>query len=274
MLIYKNTSTLDGYLPQLEYTEDREAAQIMLVGGKNFNLSDFPELLGIFKTGIGTDNLPFSEANDRGVAICLPSESTREIVYEETAGFTCHLILNGLYSNLGDWDRWHKFTRDQLASRSLLVIGSGHIGSRVINKMSAFMTVDSFDITSNTQEELEPKLRSVDCVSLHIPLNEDTKGFFNKERLSWLKDDALIVNTARGPVIEEDSLYEELTTGRLRAALDVFWQEPYHGRLNKLPPDRFIRTPHVASTCKEFITATAKDFLEFVSQVKEGLVRQ
>ena len=269
MLIYKATATLDGYLPPLDYTDDKSQAEVMVVGGKQIVLTDFPKLRGIFKTGVGTDNLPFAEAEARGVAIALPSEATCDVIYEETAAFACHLVLAGLYAGAGDWDLWRKLDRPQLASRLLLVVGAGRIGQRVLNKMAAFMEVDSFDIASDAVDTLEAKVRAADCVSLHMPLTDDTRDFFNAERLAWLRDGAILVNTARGPMIDEDALYAELSAGRLRAAIDVFWQEPYRGRLAELPANRFIRTPHIASTCKEFVQGTANDFLAFLTALEQ-----
>ena len=265
MLVYRATNTLEGYLPPLHYTEEKTLAEVMLVGGKAIDLDEFPKLRGIFKTGVGTDNLPFAEAEKRGIKIALPSGATCDVIFEETAAFACHLILAGHYAGAGDWDRWHKVDRPQLATRRLLVIGVGRIGQRVIDKMKPFMQVDSFDSARDAPETLETKMRAAHCVSLHVPLSLETRNLLNAERLSWLPDGALVVNTARGPNIDEDALYAELNAGRLRAAIDVFWKEPYQGRLAELPQDRFIRTPHIASTCKEFVQGTAEDFVEFLN---------
>lgn len=267
MLIYKATNTLDGYLPSLQYTEDKSQAMVMLVGGKKFAFSDFPKLRGIFKTGVGTDNLPFDEAAAHGVNIELPSEATCEIIYEETAAFTCHLILSGLYAGAGEWSAWRKVDRPSLHRRRLLVVGNGRIGRRVADKMCKFMEVDTFDSAQNAPEYFEQKVRRADCVTLHVPLTAVTKALFNAERLAWMHDGALLVNTARGPVVHEESLYAELSSGRLRAAIDVFWEEPYRGKLTELPADRFIRTPHIASTCQEFVQGTATDFLQFLEKI-------
>jgi phosphoglycerate dehydrogenase-like enzyme len=269
MRIYKATNTLDGYLPPLDYTDDKAEAEIMVVGGKAIDLAEYPMLRGIFKTGVGTDNLPFAAAAARGIEIMLPSEATCDVIYEETAAFACHLILSGCYAGAGDWETWKKQDRRQLAGQRLLVIGAGRIGQRVINRMRAFMQVDSFDSAYDSADALEAKIRAADCVSLHVPLSDDTRNLFNAERLSWMPDDALMVNTARGPVIHEDALYSELNAGRLRAAIDVFWQEPYRGKLTELPADRFIRTPHIASTCKEFVQGTAADFLAFMAKLEQ-----
>lgn len=268
MLVYKATNTLDGYLPSLQYTENKAEATVILVGGKKFALADFPELRGIFKTGVGTDNLPFDEAASRNVIIALPSQATCDIIYEETAAFTCHLILSGLYAGAGDWDTWKKVPRPTLQSRRLLVVGNGRIGRRVAARMRSFMQIDTFDAAEDAAESFEQKVRQAHCVTLHVPLTPATKELFNAERLSWLCDGALLVNTSRGQVLQEDALYVELSAGRIRAAIDVFWEEPYRGKLVELPADRFIRTPHIASTCREFVQGTAADFLQFLGKIE------
>jgi lactate dehydrogenase-like 2-hydroxyacid dehydrogenase len=265
MKIYKNTNTLDKYLPQLEYTENKAEAEVMIVGGKKFELNEFPKLKGVFKTGVGTDNLPFEEANKVGVKIVLPSSETCNIIFEETADFSCYLILTGLYANEGNWNSWKKDDRRMLHNKKLLVIGTGNIGKKVADKMAVFMQVDTYDSLKDAVEILEQKIKQADAVSLHIPLSNQTKDFFDAQKLSWLKDGALLVNTARGPVINEQSLYEELKKRRIKAALDVFWEEPYKGVLNEISSTHFIKTPHIASTCAEFLEGAANDFLKLVS---------
>ena len=67
-----------------------------------------------------------------------------------------------------------------------------------------------------------------------------------------------MINTARGTIVDEDALYSEISSGRLRAAFDVFWHEPYVGKLKEFHPDRFYMSPHVASTCRDFIEGCRK----------------
>jgi phosphoglycerate dehydrogenase-like enzyme len=267
MQIFKATNTIDGYLPSLEYTTDKAAAEVILVGGKKLDLSEFPALKGIFKTGVGTDNLPFEEAERRGVEIRLPSAQTCDTIYEETAAFTCHLILRGLYANVGEWDTWNKQERGMLANQHLLVLGRGRIGRRVAEKMRPFLGVMTFDALTDDAARLPGLMHEADVVSLHVPLTEETRGLMNAERLSWMKDGALLVNTARGAVVDEDALAGELVSSRLRAAFDVFWEEPYRGKLLAFPRNRFMVTPHVASTCREFLEGCAHDFMAFMKDL-------
>ena len=269
MTICFETTTLNGLINDLELlTSDRDNAKVLLVGGKAIDLNLFPKLKGIFKTGVGTDNLPFEEAKVLGIEIQLPSPSTCQIIFDETADFACHLILDCLYRHPGDFASWTKKPRPSLAARQLLVVGTGRIGSIVREKMGAFCSVSTFDSQDNSPSDLKPLMKAADCVSLHLPLTDTTRGFMDQEKLRWMKDGAALVNTSRGPIVDEDAVYAELRSGRIFAALDVFWQEPYKGKLTELPSDSVLLTPHVASTCQQFLEATANDFRAFVKRLE------
>ncbi|MBB3206268.1 phosphoglycerate dehydrogenase-like enzyme [Rhodopirellula rubra] len=269
MHIYFDTQTLNGFVSELtsRATDDRSTANILLVGGRKIDLDAHPNLRGIFKTGVGTDNLPFEEAKKRGIEIALPCEATRSIIYRETADFACHRILQCLYRKLGCFETWTKEPRNALQRKTLLVVGTGKIGAMVRNKMAAFCNTITFDSLTNESGELRPMVEMADCVSLHIPLLDSTHGFFDSEKLRWMKDGASLVNTARGPIIDEQALLNELQTGRIFAALDVFSNEPYNGPLCELSPDKISLSPHVASTCSDFLAATAKDFRDFIAKL-------
>jgi phosphoglycerate dehydrogenase-like enzyme len=266
--IYSATSTLDNYCEGYELTLKKQEADIVVIGGKPINLDEFPKLKGIFKTGVGTDNLPFKEAAEKGVRIQLPSEQTKAIIYDETASFACYLILLGLYKKEGDFNKWVKGNRNSLSIKRLLVMGTGKIGMRVVNRMKNFMIVDTFDPLNNNEDELKILLQRADCITLHMPLGNSTKNFFNSNRLSLLKDGALLVNTSRGPIVDEDALYDELHKSRIRASFDVFWSEPYKGKLLDLNEDTFNRTPHIASTCEEFLIGLANDLKQFCDELE------
>ena len=90
------------------------------------------------------------------------------------------------------------------------------------------------------------------------------------QKLSWMKDGSILINTSRGPIVNEKALYLELKNKRLRAAFDVFWDEPYLGMLMEFYPDSFFMTPHVASTCQEFLVGCRNDLNQLIYDLKQG----
>jgi phosphoglycerate dehydrogenase-like enzyme len=147
------------------------------------------------------------------------------------------------------------------------VIGQGNIGRHVATKLAPSVGVLTFDILQNSMDELRGLIAQADVVTLHIPLVEATTGFMDGEKLSWMKDGAALVNTARGPVVDEESLYREIESGRLRAAFDVFWKEPYEGKLKQFHPDGFLMSPHVSSHCEDFLNGLGRDLIAFRDQL-------
>lgn len=268
ILIWKNTATLDGYDDGLNFTELKHEADIVLLGSKPINLHEFPSLKGVFRAGIGRDNVPEQEAAQKGILVRYPARDTIDLIYTETAAFTCSLIFRMVYNKLGGIDPWVKHDRIELKSKTLLVIGAGNIGSRVAGYMQPFMNVLAFDILENDLKELPHKIKQADCISLHIPKTDDNKSFIDAEKLSLMKDGAALINTARGDIVDEDALYQELRAGRLCAAFDVFWKEPYAGKLKEFYPDRFFMTPHVASTCRGFLTGCRKGVDDLIEELR------
>jgi len=269
MNIWSNTKTLDGFVPVLA-TENAspEKAELAVVGAKKFEVRAMPNLKAVFKCGVGTDNIDFAACAARGVRVILPSERTANIIYEETANFTVFMILERLYAGAGHVESWSKYPRPFLGSRVVLLLGQGNIGRRVKSKLEVLLTVRSFDTATDDINHLEPLAREADVISLHIPLLETTRSWFDAEKLGWMKNGAALVNTARGPLVDEDALYRELSAGRLTAAFDVFWEEPYRGKLATLPPHIFRMTPHVASTCEDFLISLGQELQTLLNEMK------
>jgi phosphoglycerate dehydrogenase-like enzyme len=147
-------------------------------------------------------------------------------------------------------------------------MGTGKIGGRVVDRMQKFMIVDTYDPLHDEESKLSILLKGADCISIHIPLDNLTRNFFDAKRLSQLKDGALLVNTSRGPIVNENALFDQLYTGRIRAAFDVFWEEPYKGKMLDIPESHFLRTPHIASTCEEFLQGLANDLMAFCYELE------
>lgn len=266
MKIWKNTSTLSDFDTGLKFTKLKDEAKIALIGSKPISLVEFPNLKGIFKTGVSRDNVPEKEASSLGIRVRYPSKDTIDIILEETASFTCALILKMIYSDVGNLNTWIKKSRIRLSKKNLLIIGAGNIGGRVANLMNSFMNVRTYDSLHNTLDQLESYIRFADCISIHIPKTNDNISFIDKEKLSWMKNKAILINTARGPIVNEDALYEEIKTKRLVAAFDVFWQEPYIGKLKEFSNLNFHMTPHIASTCSDFLKGCREDLDYFINE--------
>jgi len=163
----------------------------------------------------------------------------------------------------------------ELCGKTLGILGFGGIGRRVaqIAELGLGMKVLACDLGPGfvSAEEL---FRESDVVSVHLPSNSDTRHFVNATRLSWMKPSALLVNTARGAVLEEEALYDALVAGRLGgAALDVFENEPYRpvvpGKdLRTL--DNVVLTPHIGSNTREANRRMAELCLENVRHFFAG----
>ena len=120
MKIWKNTSTLYGYDEGLTFTKNKSQAKIALLGSKPINLVEFPNLKGIFRAGIGRDNVPENEAIKRGIIVKYPSKKTTDIIYDETASFTCGLIFRMLYNEVGSIEPWIKYDRSAISEKNLM----------------------------------------------------------------------------------------------------------------------------------------------------------
>jgi phosphoglycerate dehydrogenase-like enzyme len=178
-----------------------------------------------------------------------------------------------LYQNVGTLDPWEKEPRKQFSQNTLLIIGFGKIGARVASLLKPFMQISTYDIFQNEIAELKPMFQQADCITIHIPKSDENVSFIDAEKMSWMKNNSVLVNTARGVIVDEEALYNEIKSGRLRAAFDVYWQEPYRGKLKEFYPDRFYMTPHVASTCSSFLKGCRDGLDQLIDIIKENSKR-
>jgi len=269
MKIYFNTKAFD-MLPEkklLDVTNEETEAEIAILGAKSIDFIKCQKLKVVYRFGVGRENIPADLIKKGTPQVFFPSEQAKKILYESTANFTVFLIFHMYYSaTVGLIDVWRKYTRDFSANQNLLVIGLGNIGKRVTEKMKQFMNVNTYDIKYNKLSELKPFLETADIVTLHIPLSNKTRNFIDSEKLSWMKDEAILINTARAGLANEEALYQKLINSNLRAAFDVFWQEPYKGKLKDLGPEKFFMTPHTASQTIDFVRAGFNDILNIIKE--------
>ncbi len=265
--IWTNTSVLNNYMEDLIFTDNKESAEVILLGSRHVELKEFPNLRAIFRAGVGRDNVPEKECKEKEILVEYPSEKTLLNLFEETANFTISMIMRMAYPKLDISLPWKKTNRNGLQNKTCLVIGLGNIGTRVANKLENLMNVKTFDLMQNDVSELDLLIKDADFVTLHIPNLPENKNFFSKERLNLLKQGSILINTARANLVNEDDLYEIISEGNIKAAFDVFWEEPYEGKLLEFYPDSFFMSPHVASSSIEFFTGCKSDLDDLIKKI-------
>ncbi len=212
----------------------------------------------ISRVGIGLDSVDLLAAKERGISVSYTPDAPAPAVAELTLGLMLSLLRSVHVSNSEMHDgRWRRLFGRRLAEVTIGIIGVGRIGTRVLNRTKAFGTPQILvnDVMPNLKLDREFKLEWVsketiyqraDIISLHLPLTHLTKNMIRKEQLLGMKEDAIIINTARGGIINEQDLYNVMLAGHLSgAAIDVFDFEPYTGQLSEI--QRCILTAHMGS---------------------------
>lgn len=223
------------------------------------------------------DNVDVRAAEDLGIAV----RNTPEAPVTSVAELTVGLIFAGL-RHIPETDAavrsgaWPKARGGLLAGKTVGIIGCGRIGTAVARMLAPFgCTVYGSDPVVKTHDAcrmvgLRRLLSESDVVSLHAPLNEHTRHLINAETLSAMKPTALLVNTARGALIEETALVAALRSDRLScAALDVFEEEPYTGPLTELS-HKTILTSHVGSGAAEARAVMEMEAVRNLAEVLDG----
>lgn len=247
-------------------------------------LARAPRLRVIAKHGVGVDNIDLAEASRRRIPVAITANANATAVAEFAFAQMLNLAkeLRALDEAVraGDWAVRHRLAALELAQKTLLVIGFGRIGSRLARRAIAFeMKVLAFDpfIPAETiraadctpVEDLDVALGEADVVSLHCPLTDKTRGLLNAARLARLKPTAILINTARGGIVDETALAEALRARRLAAAaLDVFACEPLPASHPLLKVPGLVLSPHMAGITQESAQRMA---LEAAANLLAGL---
>lgn len=231
-----------------------------------------PRLCVIGRAGVGVDNIDLEAAKQNGIVVVNAPFAPTIAVAEHTLG----LIL-GLARRIPQADatmrsgKWQKseFIGSELAGKTLGIIGMGKIGSALAARASAMrMKILGFDayLEEHAIKEqgaqpvtFDEILKESDYISVHTRLTEETRGLLGADELSMMKAGARIVSTARGSIIDEAALLENLNSGHIGgAALDVFENEP-PGLTALVHHRNVISTPHISAQTKEAQARTARD---------------
>jgi D-3-phosphoglycerate dehydrogenase / 2-oxoglutarate reductase len=217
-----------------------------------------PNLRLIAIVGTGTDNIDLDAASRCGVAVCnTPGANARSVAEHAIALMLAaakHIALADREMRAGEW-RHHLGL--ELEGKTLGVVGLGNIGSRVARMGNALgMRVVAWSFTHDQARaqaagaelvDLNYLLCQSDVVSLHVPATTESRGMVGARELALMKSGAILVNTARGALVDEAALIEALRTGRLGGAgLDVFVDEPLPSNSPLLSLSNVVLTPHAA----------------------------
>ena len=244
-------------------------------------LARAPRLRVVANCAVGIDNVDLRAAAARGIAVT----NTPDVLTEATAELAFALLIAAA-RRLGEGERlvrsgaWTGWALDQLlgvqlAGKTCGVIGFGRIGQAFARRARGFgMHVIYCDAAEHGGDyervTLDTLLRTADAISLHCPLTPETRHLIDARSLALMKPTAILVNTARGPIVEEAALVAALEAGRLfAAALDVYEREPEIGeRLRGCP--RLTLAPHIGSATTEARTAMAQLCADAVIAVLSG----
>src|ERR1700733_9878771 len=241
--------------------------------GDDALLQGAPKLRMVANVAVGFDNIDVPACTKRGVAVT----NTPGVLDETTADFAWALMM-AVARRLGEGETlarsgaWKGWDLDQLVGtdvwgKTLGVVGFGRIGRAMARRAAGFqmkvLYTDAIRAPLDVENEAKAEYRDLnslladsDFVSLHVPLTGDTRGLFDVAKLSKMKPTAFLINTSRGPVVDEAALVYALESKKLAgAALDVYEQEPFiHAGLKR---PNVVLAPHIASASLETRTKMA-----------------
>lgn len=240
-----------------------------------------PGLRVVSRWGVGFDAIDLEAATRRGVVVCTAAGANHEAVADYALALMCAL-QRGLFRNhrLITSGQWRTEFRPGLWRATVGIVGLGRIGQAVARRCRGFeMRILAYEPAPNLAfvrehgielVSLDELLRQADLVTLHCPATPETRHLINRERLALMKPTAHLINTARGPLVEEAALYEALTSGRLGGAgLDVFEHEPLTSSpLFRL--DNVILSPHLAGADLTSEAAMANRAIDAILAIRRG----
>lgn len=238
----------------------------------------------IARVGIGLDSVPLAKCKKQGITLTYTPDAVTMAVVE----FTIGLMVSGpRYVVQADRQlrhgEWHRLQGKRLGESVIGLIGFGRIGSNVARLLAEFQPreilindlKDKSPILEQLRQDKQLKIRQVskeeiyqraDIISLHVPLSPKTRNLICEETIQQFREDAFLLNTARGGIVNENSLYQALQQKRIAgAAVDVFDKEPYSGPLIEL--DNVILTQHMGSCSydcrREMEVQAAEEIIRF-----------
>lgn len=232
-------------------------------------LAGLPELEIISKYGVGLDMIDLDALKKHGKRLSWSAGVNRLSAAELALAFaivTLRKVVMGNREILAG--KWRQLTGGLLSGRTVGIIGCGHIGQELVRLLQPFSCKILINDIRNRSEiccqyglhalEKDELICQSDIISLHVPLDESTRNMISKEKLALMKPSAILMNLARGGLVDEIALKEALQQGKIAgAAFDVFTQEPPSDR-ELLEHPNFLATPHLGGSADEAILAMGR----------------
>lgn len=252
-------------LREQELADFIEPYEVVIAGTEPITeavLDRAPHLRLIAHTGIGLDNIPLAATRRHGITVTYTPSAPSPAVAEFTIGQMLALLRHTVSADRGMRQRlWQRRIGRRLSGLTVGVVGVGRVGRLVIRHLQAFnpvrilandlITDDQFALqTGCIWTDKETIYREADVITLHVPLTRHTRNMIGPRELEFMKPEAILINTARGGIIDEIALAAALRTRpTFAAAVDVFEQEPYGGELTKL--ENCLLSCHMASCTRD-----------------------
>jgi D-3-phosphoglycerate dehydrogenase/(S)-sulfolactate dehydrogenase len=247
-----------------------------------------PRLKVIGRAGVGVDNVDLDAATRRGVVVMNTpggsSVTVAELALAMILSLYRHVPSATASVKAGKWEK-KRFQGREIAGKTLGVVGIGNIGSVLVDRARAmkmkvvaydpFITQEAAAKMGATLVDLETLWLEADVVSLHVPLTEQTRHLVRAETLARMKKGAILVNCARGGIVDERAVADALASGHLGgAALDVFEKEPPPEDHPLFALDNLVCTPHIGASTEEAQSAVAVAIAEqLVAYLRDGVVQ-
>lgn len=227
-------------------------------------MEECPNLKVICKFGVGTDNIDLECAKEKGIFVGRTVGSNSKAVAEHVVALMFADAKN-LYSTFKEVKehQWNKPTGQEVSGKAIGIIGFGMIGKNIAafaNGLSMKVyAYDAFEITDEVAKEhnvekksFEEIINECDYISLHVPLLDSTRNMISTEEFKKMKNNACLINAARGGIVDEEALYEALVNKEIRSAyFDVYSTEPPAADDKLIKLDNFFLTPHTAARTVE-----------------------
>src|SRR6056300_155625 len=229
----------------------------------------------VSRHGVGYDSVDVDALNDCNIPLAIAAHSNMISVAEHAMFMLLALSKNVFYydefARKADWTtRWNIRAWD-LAEKSLLVIGYGRIGSKLVKRALAFdMNVFVYDPYVDDFRNILPQM---DAVTLHCPKTKETTDMFSVQEFDAMKSTSILINCARGGIVNEKALYDALTNNKIRSAgLDVYDDEPSTSSNPLFGLDNILLSPHIAGVTQEATIRMSKQAVQNVLDVFDNKV--